>query len=189
MQVFDVKGISVFDRLRNHFRTSKIEIRDDIDPNFTKRVRAIDWDSYHTAYGRADKVPVQLLKLASPDNEKAINATHDLWCGLCHQHVQMGTAALPAIPFILEVLDVASEELTVEILDILLGFALGSNRQRSIDYQIAIGHKDPLPEPEWIAETRSLLIEQRERFEQLKTHKNSDIKEFSVSILEEFVAD
>ena len=178
----------MFDRLRKYFGITKINIRKDIDPNYTERVKAIDWASYHTAYGQADKVPEQLLNLASPDKEKAMNATHDLWCGLCHQHVQIGTAALPAIPFILEVLDVASEELSVEILDILLGFALGSNRQRSIDFQKACGHSAPLSEPEWIAKTRSLLIEQRERFEKLKAHKNPDIKYFSVRILEEISA-
>ena len=152
------------------------------------KISPFDWASYHTAYGRADKVAAQLLNLASPEKEKAMNATHDLWCGLCHQHVQIGSAALPAMPFILEVLDIASEALSVEILDLLLGFALVSNLQRSIDFQKSCGHSVPLPDQEWVAKTRSLLIEQKDRFNRLKDQNNPDIKDLSVRIFEEINA-
>ena len=92
-------------------------------PAFAERIAAVDWTAFHTAYGRADDVPNQLLRLASSDKATALKASHDLWCGLCHQHVQIGTAALPAFPFILEVMEAADDALVYEILDIILGFA------------------------------------------------------------------
>jgi hypothetical protein len=97
--------------------------------NFEERLKRVDWSKYETAYGSASgtnewgSVGEQLLNLASQDDEKAMKATHHLWCGLCHQHAFVSSAALPALPFILEVLDSANESLALEILDILLGFA------------------------------------------------------------------
>jgi hypothetical protein len=159
-----------------------------MDATFAIRVKEIDWTAYHTAYGRADRVADQLSLLASPDRAKALQATHDLWCGLCHQHVQVATAALPALPFILEVLDGADQELTVEILDILLGFALGTNRQRSVAFQKACGRDVPLPEPEWVAGLRLRLLAQAPRWRKLAEDANEDIADFARRILEELSA-
>ncbi|MDQ5936624.1 MAG: hypothetical protein QG574_3960 [Cyanobacteriota bacterium erpe_2018_sw_21hr_WHONDRS-SW48-000092_B_bin.40] len=97
--------------------------------NFEGRLKRVDWSKYETAYGAASgtndwgSVGEQLLNLASQDDEKAMKAAHHLWCGLCHQHAFISSAALPALPFILEVLDNANETIALEILDILLGFA------------------------------------------------------------------
>src|SRR4051794_22817082 len=110
-----------------------------MDPTFAKRVAAVDWTAFRTAYGRADDVPGQLIRLASPDKSTALQASHELWCGLCHQHVQVGTAALPALPFLLEAIRGADDALAYEILDIILGFAKGVNRKPTEDFQRAWG--------------------------------------------------
>src|SRR5205823_2156421 len=103
------------------------------------------------------KVPDQLRRLAGPDRKAALDATHDLWCGLCHQHVQVGSAALPALPFLLEVLDGADRDMTVELLDIMLGFALGVNRERVVGFQRSLGREAP-PEEQWVADLRAALL-------------------------------
>src|SRR5690242_17286675 len=105
-----------------------------VGATFEQRLGAIAWGDFGTAYGPAVTVPDQLRRLAGLDRKAAMDSTHDLWCGLCHQHVQVGSAALPALPFLLEVLDRADRDMTVELLDILLGFALGVSRQRSEDF-------------------------------------------------------
>jgi hypothetical protein len=160
-----------------------------MDSTFANRVKAIDWTAYHTAYGRADGVPDQLLLLTSTDRSKALKASHELWCGLCHQHVQIGTAALPAFSFLLEVLEVADEDLAAEILDILVGFALGTNRKRSIDWQKACGRDVSLPEPAWVASLRLRLLAEVPRFRKLSEHANADIADPARRILEELAAE
>ena len=97
------------------------------EEDWDQRVAKIDWSQYHTAYGVATDVPGQLRRLRSKDEMEAMGASHDLWCGLCHQHVQIGSAALPALPFLLEVFATASDKLRVEIMDILLGLSITSN--------------------------------------------------------------
>jgi hypothetical protein len=151
---------------------------------FADRIAAVDWTAFHTAYGRADEVPNQLLRLASPDKATALKASHELWCVLCHQHVQIGTAALPAFPFILEVMRAADESLVYEILDIVLGFAKGVSRKRSVDFQRALG-REPQPEPEWVTALRTLMLKETERFKALCAHSNSDIAVSADSILQE----
>jgi hypothetical protein len=156
-------------------------------PAFAERIAAVDWPAFHTAYGRADDVPNQLLRLASPDKATALKASHELWCGLCHQHVQVGTAALPALPFILEVMQAADEALVYEILDIILGFAKGVSRKRYVDFQKAL-RREPQPDPEWVIALRTLLVNEADRFRVLGTHSNSDIAESANSIVQELSA-
>ena len=73
--------------------------------SFEDRVRMIDWGTFDTAYGPATDVLEQLLQLVSDDHKQAKMASHKLWCGLCHQHASIASAAYPALPFILEALD------------------------------------------------------------------------------------
>jgi len=62
-----------------------------MDSTFEKRISAIDWTAYQTAYGPADDVANQLMQLASGDKKTSLKASHELWCWLCHQHVQLAT--------------------------------------------------------------------------------------------------
>ena len=127
-----------------------------MSPTFEQRLNSIAWGDYHTAYGPAVNVPDQLRRLAGPDRKAALDATHGLWCGLCHQHVQVGSAALPALPFLLGALEEAHRDMTVELLDILLGFTIGVNRQRAVDFQRSLGREAP-PEEQWVVDLRAGL--------------------------------
>ena len=141
-------------------------------PDYAKRVKAIDWTAYETAFGRADGTPDQLMRLASSDHETAMAATHKLWAGLCHQHAYISSAALPACPFLFEVLDSANEALATEILDILAGFAYCSTE----------GLKGPSPS-EWERQLRGNLIEQLPRFVALTQHQDEEIADLAERIV------
>ncbi len=54
----------------------------------------VDWTKFQTAYGRADDVPAELVRLVSTDRSIAMDATHKLWYGLRHQHAYISDAAL-----------------------------------------------------------------------------------------------
>ena len=62
-----------------------------------------------------------------------------------------------------------SEQLTIEILDILLGFARCSRND----------------DPAWIAQLRVRLVDERPRFEALARHRNDDIADYARSLLAE----
>lgn len=140
---------------------------------FEQRIDEIDWAAYSTAYGPADMVPIQLKQLASDDHAISMSASHELWAGLCHQHAYISSAAPLAFPFILEVFETANEDLSVEILDILDGFAVCSipNAIKGLT-------------EEWEEQIRHLLIEQLPRFQGLAQHKNEWIAEFAQHIIE-----
>lgn len=159
-----------------------------MEPSIEERLKSISWADYHTAYGPAVDTPNQLLRLAGADRKAALDATHELWCGLCHQHVQVGTAAGPALPILLDVLNTADRELTVELLDILLGFAIGSNRQRTIEFQRSSGQVDIEPEAQWLADLRHALLAEMPRFEQLASAMDEEIAGFAKLIIEELNA-
>ena len=82
-----------------------------------------------------------------------MDASHQLWCALCHQHAYVSSAALPALPFLLEILDDAPEQLKVEILDVLTGIAECSTPQGD--------------EPAWHSELRGELLKAKPMFEAL----------------------
>ena len=103
-------------------------------------IAEIDWSQYETAYGNAAKdiphfqcgftpsVPGSLWALFSGDHERAMQATSDLWAGLCHQHAYVSSAALPAYDFLIIGLKELDDSLKVELLDIFLGFAVCTAR-------------------------------------------------------------
>lgn len=142
------------------------------DQDYKRRLEEINWLNFQTAYGRADNISAELLRLASSDHSTAMKATHELWCGLCHQHAYISSAALPAVPFILDVLDSASDELTIEILDILAGFAICST----------LGPKGASP-IEWERNLRVELRMELPRFTVLMNHCNEEIAGFAERIV------
>jgi hypothetical protein len=142
--------------------------------SFTDRLNCIEWTAYRTAYGPAFDVPKQLSGLASADHAQAMTASHDLWCGLVHQKVQLATAAVPALPFILEVLDQADEALTTEIMDILDGMAIGTTS----DFW-KMGNV-----PTWALQLRQALQAELPRFLKMKDSANRDIRYFALNIVD-----
>ncbi|MGE0870849.1 MAG: hypothetical protein AB7P03_19940 [Kofleriaceae bacterium] len=162
--------------------TRRLGIRSDFEP----RVRAIDWSKYETAYGSAcgsdrpdlgwGSVGDQLVRLASRNLDEASEAQHQLWCGLCHQHVTVSSAALPALPFLLEVLDAGPDEITRDVLDICLGFATGG-----------VYPADWVYEP-WHHTLRDQLQRELPRFHALTTHTDPSIVEFATEIVAALVS-
>ena len=144
-----------------------------MDDSLLKRLVEIDWAGFETAYGPAVKVPTHLANLFSPDATERLDATHALWCGLCHAYVS--SAALPALPFLFEALDRTDDATAVEILDILAGFAYCT---RPDDYGGAM--------PDWVGALRQNLAPELPRFRQLATHVNADISYFAGFILKSF---
>ena len=132
-----------------------------------QKIGAISWEDFYTAYGTASDVPFEIERLFSLDFSIAKEASHKLWCGLCHQHAFVSSAALPALPFLMSALNQASDELKVEILDIIAGFAKCSRFQLSEN---------------WAIKLREELIKQLVVFEVLSKSKNPVVAEFSVLV-------
>lgn len=134
------------------------------------RVNNISWHKYSTAYGPATSVPPQLIRLASDNLDDAKTASHELWCGLCHQHAYLSSAAMPALPFLLEILERSDDIISIEILDILLGFARCSSIQNDRN-------------PDWLIKINSELCSELSRFTQLTLSSNQDISYFATEII------
>lgn len=152
--------------------------------DWNDRLAAIKWSQYQTAYGEASPVETQLRRLRSTNREEALAATHDLWCGLCHQHVQIGSAALPALPFLLEVFATADDRIKTELLDIFLGLAITSNPRRMAEFASAIGQTAP-SRPQWIDDVRSVLESALPNILTLRTDSDPDIAYFAKEIADE----
>jgi hypothetical protein len=129
---------------------------------------AVDWRLVETAYGSAQNIPALLACLAGANHAAAMAASHDLWCALCHQHAYVSSAALPALPGLLSALDQADDELAVEILDILTGFAVCTSLTAKNEA--------------WMNTLRVQLQEQRSRFLVLAESKNELIAGFASGI-------
>ncbi|MHA3913911.1 hypothetical protein [Halovulum sp. GXIMD14793] len=144
--------------------------------DFASEIDAVNWSEFRTAYGAADNVPFLLEHLAGADPKKSADATHELWCGLCHQHAYVSSAALPSYPILVKILRSANPELGTEILDILWGFAkctaprFGSN---------------PAQRSDWMVELHNKMVADIEVYVALAASKNEDSSEFAGLIAEE----
>ena len=132
--------------------------------SFKYRLNRIKWSAYETAYGPAVDVPGLLSGLTSANHDKAITASSDLWSGLVHQEVQLHTAALPALAFILETV--------VEIL-----------------YYMAKGTKPDFWKmgdvPSWALQLRQALQAELPRFLKMKeSGANEDIRDCASCIVD-----
>ncbi len=174
-------------RSRRHAARSSSMRGDRLDSSYYQRLNAIPWGEFRTAYGPAVHVPDQLRRLAGSDRRAALAASNEVWAGLCHQHVRIDSAALPALPFILDVLDLADQELTLELLDILLGFTIGTNRQRALLWQRSLGRTEMEPEQGWVTVLRAVLMAELPRFEGLRSSQSDEVAALAQQIVRELV--
>lgn len=159
-----------------------------MDKHILELITTTDWSQYETAYGNASedipcyvqtgdnrgctpKIKQSLTDLFSDDTKTAMQATHDLWCGLCHQHSFVSSAALPAFDILLYALQNLNDEIKVEILDILFGFAICTSDEDS--------------PASWHGQLREKLKQNKEYIQSLVGHKNEEIDSFAKDIMEE----
>jgi hypothetical protein len=153
----------------------------------SERLAAVDWSQFDTAYGRADgphafetrsgaaagrwgSIPEQLARLWSDEPETRLAVTHQLWCCLCHQHAYVSSAALPALPFLLEALDGADDALAIELLDIFAGIASCAAARLAASAP-------------WLRDLRAALVMSRARFDGLSSHSNAEIRDWAECIV------
>ena len=130
-------------------------------------IDAIYWQEFDTAYNAPESVPLDLKLLMFGDQKQALKASHHLWCGLCHQHAYMSSAAEPAFPFLMLALRESGDLVKVEVLDILLGFVLC--QQADVEFTQRI---------------LDAIAEQRSEIETLKESSNEDVAGFAESVCE-----
>lgn len=140
-----------------------------------KEINSIKWADFETAYGKADKVADYLTNLFSGDKKLAMAATHNLWCGLCHQHAYISNAALPSYDFIKNGLNTLDDELKVELLDIIKGFAYCTTSEfyKATNTQMKF----------WEKELREKLIADIDTFKQLSTSNDELISLFALDVV------
>jgi hypothetical protein len=169
-----INKLLVFRRLR------RLELRPDVQHDFVDRVFKVRWWSYWTAYEIAWQVPLHIVELASTDKMTACRAAFDLGNELCHQHVQLSAAANPALPFIIEALNTADDDVLLEGLYILLGFAKGTNLTRVRD---CCGPTALLPK--WAGVVRETLLRQLPQFHAIARSRNVEVREYATVIIDE----
>jgi hypothetical protein len=146
------------------------------ETDWQARLNGVDWSQFHTIYGLATKIPEQIERLHSSDEKIALLAVADLCAGLCHQHVQIASAALPAFPFVLEMLPASSNKVKAEILDMLVAFAITTDPVRMQRFASAVG-KRRTTRPGWVEELREALKAELPRIAAFATHEDPTIAE------------
>ena len=146
-----------------------------ISQDIENQIKEIDWAKLKTAYGSAENTIPNYLKNIYCSNEKiAMDATHQLWCSLCHQHTYISTASLPSYEIIKNRLIKCDDKLKVELLDIFYGFACCSNHTtQDEEYQKLLN------------EIKNKLLKDKEIFMKLSKHENEDINSFAELIMKE----
>lgn len=134
---------------------------------FRARLDAIPWSNFRTCLGPADKMGEVLERLASTDLTAALAASRDLWCDLVSGGIGPPSVAIHALPFVLDVLPQAGDQLTIELLELIW---------RCV-------HFDRPDETATFQELRRMVIAQRPRLFGYATDPNQEIAELAKDIL------
>ena len=146
-----------------------------IPSEISSAIDKIEWADFETAYGNAkNTIPFYLKNLFCVDKEIAMDATHQLWCSLCHQHAFISSASLPAYEILKIGLLKLDDKLKIEILDIFQGF---------LDCTSEAYFSDTKQPPEkWELELRQRLMLDINIFSELTANENEEISHFASSI-------
>jgi hypothetical protein len=145
-----------------------------IPHEISNKIEEVNWIDFGTAYGNAgNTIPYYLKNLYCADTKIAMDATHQLWCSLCHQHAYISDAALPAYDILKEGLLVLDDDLKCEILDIIKGFAFCTSQEY---------YTSPNELVAWEKELQQKLISDRTIFESFKNHTDLSIAELAKQI-------
>ncbi len=131
-------------------------------------IDSINWVDFDTVYGNASPMIPQYLKdLFSSDWHLAMKASHELWSSLCHQHVYVSSAALPAYDIFRFGLLHLHDAIKIELLDIFLGFTVCTKIDDEESFKRKIYEK---------------LLQDLPLFQQLANHSHEDISYFAQKI-------
>jgi hypothetical protein len=155
-----------------------------------KRLNEIDWSSYQYA----ENTPRYLIDLFSNDQEKANLAIRELDDSLCHQHVGVAPALLPAFPFLIEALQ---KLLVVKNLGLLLDLFWGISSVtsppdrfysiRTLDLSwTSIPSKSSHPTKNYEQEIRGQLLINRAVFTPFLNYQNDYVFEYATLIVANF---
>jgi len=133
-----------------------------------KEIDKIDWLQYENEY---IKTAEKLKNLFDKDKKVVLDATHKLWCSLCHQYAYVIHSALPAYDFLMYGLLNLDDYVKVEILDILRGFASCTNHHVYVATS-------------WKYQLREKLRGDYTIFQKLSTHSDEDISGLANDICE-----
>jgi hypothetical protein len=101
-----------------------------VDDALLSEISRVNWSHFHTAYGSAENtVPFYLKNIFCSDESIALDATHQLWCSISHQGVNMTDAALPSYEILKSGLIKLGDNVKAEILDIFTAFALCTSKE------------------------------------------------------------
>jgi hypothetical protein len=111
------------------------------------RLREVEWSDYKTSSGDGERLPRLLQDISSRKIPRAIKASHMVWKLLCSGGIQ--PAAEPTIPFLIELSQLVTADVKLEILDILKSCSLKL---------IEINEKEPWQENTWKSLVQALPI-------------------------------
>lgn len=81
------------------------------------RLREVKWTDYKTSTGNGERLPRLLQDISSRKISRAIKASHMVWKLICSGGIQ--PAAEPTIPFLIELSQLVTVDVKLEIIDIL----------------------------------------------------------------------
>lgn len=169
--------MKLFDFFKRKTKASMPDVYPSVTPvEIAKAINSINWVNFETAYGNAEKtIPFYLHNLFATDISVALDATHQLWCSLCHQHAYVSSASLPAYPILKTALLQLNEPLKIEILDIFQGFAYCTS---------ATFNNGENELTNWMITLRQLLQNDIELFKHLSKNTNEEIADFATHLVD-----
>ncbi len=132
------------------------------------RLRDITWSDHETSTGTGERLPRLLQDISSRKIPRAIKACHMVWKLICSGGIH--PAAEPTIPFLIELSQLVTAEVKLEILDILKSSAHSLSE---------INEPQPWQKQTWIYLVKSLPL-----LRQMRTGGSEDIKISVESIIE-----
>lgn len=87
------------------------------------RLREEQWENYEVSEGSAKRLDKVLQDLASRKRARAMKASHDVWRLLCRNGTH--SAALIALPYLVEIIEISSPDVQIEIADCIKSCVTG----------------------------------------------------------------
>ncbi|MFC5050937.1 hypothetical protein ACFPK9_09950 [Rubritalea spongiae] len=87
------------------------------------RLREVQWKDYEVSEGSSERLEKILQDLASRKRARAMKASHDVWRMLCRNGVR--SAAVVVVPYLVEIIEISTEDVQLEIADILKSCVVG----------------------------------------------------------------